>query len=176
MRDYLNLREKVDAEFDRLSNKHQREVSCDVGCHDCCAPSLSVTRVEADQIKAFLHGRPELIERLQSLALENPYKGTRCSLLNADGHCLIYEVRPIVCRSHGVPVLVQIDEKHEGLDACPKNFTHGLDMLDVGDWINVDTLNTMTALIDWRYALDQERQKPDPETDRVLLSVDKLLG
>lgn len=175
MREYLNLRDKVDAEFNRLSLKHQQEINCALGCHECCAPELSVTQVEADMMRAYLTERPELIERLRVLAVDNPHKGTRCSLLSAEGHCSIYEVRPIVCRSHGAPVLVQIDEKREGLDACPKNFVSGMNMLDVGDWINVETLNTMSALIDWRYALDQGREKPDPELDRVKLCIESLI-
>ena len=176
MREYLNLQEKVDAEFERLSTKHQSEINCSSGCHDCCAPELSVTRVEADQIKRFLLNDPALVVSLKQLATQDPHRGTRCTLLNEEGLCSIYEARPVVCRSHGAPVLVQIDEKREGIDACPKNFQSGMNMLEVGDWINIETLNTMTALIDWRYALDEGREKPDPEIDRVPLTVEALLS
>ena len=176
VREYLNIREKVDLEFDRLFDKHRAQMACHEGCHDCCAPELSVTRVEADQIKSYLAEHPRLVERLQTLSVEDPHGGARCSLLDAAGRCSIYEVRPLICRSHGAPVLVQIDEKREGLDSCPKNFQRGMSMLEVGDWINIETLNTMTALIDWRYALDQGREKPDPEHDRVGLNIEELLS
>ena len=36
--------------------------SCAEGCHACCAPDLSVTRVEADVIRACLAERPEVVE------------------------------------------------------------------------------------------------------------------
>jgi len=72
-------------------------------------------------------------------------------------------------------VLVQIDEDHEGIDACELNFTQGIDMLDDGDWIHLETLNTMLTLIDWRYALDEGRERPDPYQDRVSLTLEALL-
>lgn len=171
---YQDLRAKVDAQFDKLYQKHRAEISCAEGCHSCCAPDLSVTRVEADAIRAHLERRPELIESLRALAGANPHRGQRCSLLDAEGRCSIYEARPLICRSHGAPVLVKIDEKREGIDACELNFTQGMEMLEVGDWIHLETLNTMLTLIDWRYALDEGRERPDPETDRVALTIEAL--
>ena len=175
MEEYLNLRKKVDEQFDKIFNKYRSQMSCTEGCHDCCVPDLSVTQVEAEMIKAFLKSNPLLIDQLKQLLQTNPYQGTRCALLNEQGQCSIYEVRPLICRSHGAPVLVQIDDTHEGIDACPKNFSSGLSVLEAGDWIHLDTLNTLIALVDWRNALDQGRERPDPELDRVTLKIESLL-
>jgi uncharacterized protein len=175
LQEYLNLRDKVDQQFDKIFTKHNSEMSCAEGCHDCCAPDLSVTQIEAEMIREFITARPEIVEQLKTLATLNPHQGTRCALLNAEGQCSIYEARPLICRSHGAPVLVQIDAKREGIDACPKNFKSGMTMLDVGDWIHLETLNTLLALVDWRNALDQGRERPDPETDRIPLLINSLL-
>lgn len=175
MQEYLNLRKKVDEQFNKIFDKHRSQMSCAEGCHDCCAPDLSVTQIEAEMIKAFLKINPALVDELKQLSNIDPYNGARCALLNEDGRCSIYEVRPLICRSHGAPVLVQIDAKREGLDACPKNFSSGMSMLEVGDWIHLETLNTLIALVDWRNALDQGRDRPDPETDRVTLKIESLL-
>ena len=175
MQEYDNLRDKVDAQFGHIFDKHQSEMACTQGCHDCCAPNLSVTQVEAEMIKGFLKARPFRVENIKKLIESNPHHSTRCEFLKADGLCSIYEVRPLICRSHGAPVLVQIDAKRDGLDACPKNFKEGMDMLDVGDWIHLETLNTLLGLIDWRYALDNGRERPDPESDRVSLDLLTLL-
>ena len=175
MEEYQNLRVKVDAHFDKIFQKHQAEMNCAAQCHACCAPDLSVTRVEADAIRAYLLNHPDIVDRLTALADTNPHGDTRCALLDADGYCGIYEARPLICRSHGAPVLVQIDAKREGIDACELNFTRGMHMLDTGDWIHLETLNTMLTLIDWRHALDEGRERPDPETDRVRLTLDALL-
>ena len=98
------------------------------------------------------------------------------SFLAADGLCSIYEVRPLICRSHGAPILIQIDAKERAWTPAPKNFKKGMSMLDVGDWIHLETLNTLLGLIDWRNALDHGREKPDPESDRISLSLAALLN
>ena len=175
MREYQGLRGKVDVHFDMIFDKHQAEMRCAAQCHACCAPGLTVTRIEADAIRDHLTTHPELIPNLAELANRDPHQGQRCSLLDAEGRCSIYEARPLICRSHGAPVLVQIDESHEGIDACELNFTQGIDMLDDGDWIHLETLNTMLTLIDWRYALDEGRERPDPYQDRVRLTLEALL-
>lgn len=46
-----------------------------------------------------------------------------CPLLDA-GLCLLYPVRPIICRTHGLPVLVR-SEQGTAVDCCPLNFTSG---------------------------------------------------
>ena len=175
MEEYLVLRDKVDAQFEKLFSKHRTHMNCELGCHQCCVPDLTVTRLEADMIRSYLKAYPERVERLKEIQKQRPHRGQRCEMLNADGQCVIYEARPLVCRSHGVPLLVQIDEKREGLDACPLNFSEGMSMLDVGDWIHLETLHTMLALIDWRYALDEDRPRPDPEIDRVKLTLEDLM-
>ena len=175
MEEYLNLRQKVDEQFNQIFGKHRTQMNCAEGCHQCCAPDLSVSQIEAETIQAYLKARPDLVEQLKQLSNTDPHQGSRCALLNELGQCSIYEVRPLICRSHGAPILVQIDAKREGLDACPKNFTSGMSMLEVGDWIHLETLNTLLALVDWRNALDQGRERPDPENDRVLLKIESLL-
>lgn len=176
MEAYIELRDKVDAQFNKLFEKHRSEMRCAEQCHACCAPDLSVMRVEADQIRAYLREDPRLIEQLAELERVNPHRGSRCALLNAEGRCSIYPVRPLICRSHGAPVLVQIDAKREGIDACELNFTEGMSMIEVNDWIHLETLNTLLTLIDWRYALDEGRERPDPELDRIKLTLAELLS
>lgn len=175
MEEYKQLRSKVDAAFEKLFQKHRSQINCTEGCHQCCAPRLTVSRVEADMISAYLQDHPEVVESLREIKAQNPHRGERCAMLNSEGMCSIYEVRPLICRSHGAPVLVQIDEKREGIDSCPLNFTEGMSSLEAGDWIHLETLNTMLVLIDWRYALDQGRTRPDPVADRVELSLQSLL-
>jgi len=46
----------------------------------------------------------------------------RCAALDRDGRCKIYDARPLVCRSHGVPIRL----RQGGLpvvQACHRNFT-----------------------------------------------------
>lgn len=61
---------------------------------------------------------------------------------------MIYEVRPIVCRSHGVPL--KIDQTTR--DVCPLNFTE-MQLADIGDhyFINLETLNTILVLLNQQF-------------------------
>ena len=47
----------------------------------------------------------------------------RCAALDPQGRCLIYETRPMVCRSHGAPIRMT-DRSLPVIDACFRNFTH----------------------------------------------------
>ena len=96
MEEYHNLKHKVDEQFEKIFSKHKKEMSCTIGCHDCCAPNLTVTQVEADTISEYLSKNEKLVEELKLIAQENPHQNSRCSLLNANGYCGIYDVRPLV--------------------------------------------------------------------------------
>lgn len=87
---------------------------------------------------------------------QKPHGEEFCDFLNTDGECMIYDVRPVVCRSHGAPILVPRDDdpvpnseiELEG-DVCPLNFeSSDLAKLPASDWIRLDTLNTILAAID----------------------------
>ena len=100
---------------------------------------------------------------------DNPHQGRRCSFLTASGQCLIYQVRPLICRSHGAPVLVPLEGEREALDACELNFLQGMSHLRQGDWIGVETLNTQLSLIN--ILIYKERSG-----ERVTLSPSSILA
>ena len=147
MSNYQQLRDKVDHQFERLFQKHHSQMACSKKCHQCCMPDLTVSRIEADSIHLHLVNDSSILKDLIQLESENPYNHSRCTFLNPEGLCSIYEVRPLVCRSHGVPHMIQIERKKEALDACELNFQDGLNQLDPGDWIHLETLNFLLGLI-----------------------------
>ena len=144
---YLQLQKKVDTQFQLLFQKHQSQMKCSQGCHGCCLPNLTVSRIEADAIHHHLKQDEGSLQTILELETQNIYQNTRCTFLNQEGQCSIYEARPLVCRSHGVPHMVQISRKQEGLDACELNFQQGFETLDAGDWIHLETLNFLLGLI-----------------------------
>ena len=144
---YLQLQKKVDVQFQHLFKKHQKNMLCHQGCHGCCLPNLTVSRIEADAIHHYLIQNGESLKTILELESQNPHQNTRCSFLDESGDCSIYDARPLVCRSHGVPHMIQIGRKQEGLDACELNFKDGFETLDVGDWIHLETLNFLLGLI-----------------------------
>ena len=92
-------------------------MQCQSGCSDCCHVRLTITPVEAAAIRDHVAGMP----RAARVALAPTGPADRCAALDAVGRCKIYEARPLVCRSHGVPIRMQ----RRGLpvvDACHRNF------------------------------------------------------
>lgn len=80
-------------------------VSCSRGCSFCCYQRISITKWEADYIVAHvkeynpnmkLLEKQNLVENFDSL----PWADQKCSLLNDDGTCSIYDKRPLICRTH----------------------------------------------------------------------------
>lgn len=93
-------------------------MQCATGCSDCCHVRLTVTAVEAAAIRAHATTWPR--EQRRDLADVGP--ADRCAALDRAGRCKIYGARPLVCRSHGVPVRL----RRAGLpviEACHRNFT-----------------------------------------------------
>jgi len=164
---YRELLSRVSARFELLSAHHGAQVSCAVGCHSCCHPQLTVSEVEARLIRAHLIAHPRLYQSLLELEQRAPFRGERCSFLGSDGGCGIYEVRPVVCRSFGVPLL-QIEDPSSGeatLSSCELNFVgdEGAELLaslSPSEWL--DSSQTDTALAQLNFALHRALSELDP--------------
>jgi len=78
-------------------------MQCATGCSDCCHVRLTITEVEAAAIRAHVAGWPAAQRR--ALAITGP--ADHCAALDSAGKCKIYHARPLVCRSHGVPIRLQ---------------------------------------------------------------------
>jgi Fe-S-cluster containining protein len=104
------LTAKIDGFFARVEDRHGADMQCRTGCSDCCHTRLSITRVEADAIRAL--GRRVTINPDASL----------CAALDQHGRCQIYEARPVVCRSHGVPIRMR-EGSLPVIRSCHRNFT-----------------------------------------------------
>ncbi len=151
---YRQLLKRVEEKFSEIQNRYPQQFQCGKGCFGCCKAGLTITNVEAQHIREWLSKFPEKIAELVE-ADNSPRQGEKyCRFLSESGSCLIYEVRPIVCRSHGAPLLVPNETEvgeFDG-DVCPLNFTDfDLAELDAKDWIRLDTLNTILVRIDLEF-------------------------
>ena len=148
---YPQLRAKVDHFFAEVFGRYRQEMKCDTGCYDCCKVDLSVTVVEAAAIARHLASVDE--EGLSSLRAGSGVAG-HCAALGRDGRCRIYQSRPLVCRSHGVP----IRRREEGralpvVDVCFRNFEGpALEAVPESDQLDQRTLSTMLAAVDAAFA------------------------
>ena len=110
----LALHREIDLLAEGVAGQHI--LHCRRGCSSCCVDDLTVFEVEADRIRdAF----PELLEAGQ------PGPAGACAFLDYDGACRVYEARPYVCRTQGLPLRwFEEDEEEEVVelrDICPLN-------------------------------------------------------
>ncbi len=119
----VQLRTKVDAHFDRVARTDADAIACAIGCDQCCHVRLSVFSIEAQRIAAALNrlasSDPALRGRVRRQA-DDPTHAAKCALL-VDGQCVVYDERPMICRSHGVMVVVEDGERTEQT-CCPLNY------------------------------------------------------
>ena len=110
----------------KLHLVHFARTQCQRGCSGCCSDDLSVFSVESDAIK---------LAYALLLKLGTPHAIGGCAFLAEDGACRIYEHRPYVCRTHGLPMrwfdepetpvgagtTTTVQTAHELRDICPLN-------------------------------------------------------
>jgi Fe-S-cluster containining protein len=138
---------------------------CNRGCDGCCRTRRTAWRVELDHIEKHLAQRPStLIETLQ-IRREHPdvLEGQRCIFLSDEGHCDIYEARPVICRTHGPVVRIDAQE----LTWCELNFDspEGLEMISSlreDSILNLELLNGMLALINRQFCQQETKLERAP--------------
>jgi Fe-S-cluster containining protein len=144
---YPELAAKVDGFFTRVQDRHGADMACGTGCSHCCHTRLTVTGVEGAAITAHV-GTWSAAQRTELAANVAVAAPDRCTALDAAGRCLIYAVRPIVCRSHGAPVRLR-EGSLPVVTACRDNFVaRGPAAADPDCIIDQETLSAMTLAVD----------------------------
>ena len=154
--EYLALVAKVDEKFAQILARHPAQFSCRAGCHSCCQPGLTISIAEFQHIALFLQDNPLIAG---SMSAQDAHAGSRCRWLDGQGHCTIYPVRPIICRSHCAPIKFQQNTQLRR-DVCSLNFTNlSLAAIDALDFVDIDTLNTILSLINRRFDPDRHAER-----------------
>ena len=142
LENYLALLDRVDEICRLTASRFESQISCRPGCDACCR-HLSIFAVEAAALRQALSA---LAEPDAALIRERAERATEkaCPLLH-DGLCLLYQARPIICRTHGLPLLISSDGT-SGVDFCPENFRE-LASIPGSAVIDLDRLNAMLTAI-----------------------------
>jgi hypothetical protein len=126
----VTLRRRVDDHFDAALSRAAGAMRCRIGCDQCCRVRLSVFAIEGDRIAHALAALdPALREHVRAQAGD----ASHCALL-VDGRCVVYEQRPLICRSHGVPARADGETS-----CCPLNFVDA--PADPASVLNLDAIN-----------------------------------
>lgn len=111
LKKYVALRNEMDTYCGRLSKLHSAHLNCREGCDSCCM-NFGIFPVEYFAIKE--QAGPDLKNG------RKPKSETECRFL-VNHRCIIYDARPLICRTQGLPLLFMGDEGWE-LSACELNF------------------------------------------------------
>ena len=141
---YPELAAKVDAFFQRVEQRHGSDLQCHTGCSDCCHTRLTVTTVEARAIADEIGTWPA--DRRTALAANASASSANCAALDPQGRCLIYSVRPIVCRSHGAPIRLR-EGSLPVVRACFRNFPAGPEKAAADCILDQQTLSALVLAV-----------------------------
>lgn len=148
------LRAKVDHHSDAVLSALPEHFACKLGCTGCCQTERTVSDVEWGALEqAVAELAPETLAALQTQETD------ACPLL-LDGGCAVYDERPLICRSHGLPIVMD-----GARDVCPLNFEgQDLDALPDAQVLSVDTLTAILVAVNALYCSetdgDAHRRRP----------------
>ncbi|MCK6521975.1 YkgJ family cysteine cluster protein [Myxococcota bacterium] len=155
LRNLHALREKVDQHSARVSAVYADQLACRAGCDRCCQTERTVSDVEHAALAEAVAALPPLTR-----ARLGEQTTAGCSLL-LDGQCSVYADRPLICRSHGLPLMMEGRR-----DACPLNFKGApLAALPQQDVLSVEALTTVLVAVNKLYC---EEQGGDPLLRRAV--------
>ena len=163
---YRQLRDEVDQKAAALETFHVEHMECQKGCCGCCM-NLSVWPVEfysiVEEMKVVRRPKPQLND------------GKECSFLDEQGNCQIYPFRPIICRTHGLPLVYwheETDPPGYGVMFCEKNFQRA-DEIDFGPYntLNMDEVNEKLARLNVTFVEENKDLSLEPTTRIELRSL-----
>ena len=152
---YRALLLRVDDMCSQTATRFDSQISCRPGCDACCR-HLSIFAVEAAALHQALCQLSERDADVIRRAAAAASPGSPCPLLQG-GLCLLYQARPIICRTHGLPLLINRDGA-SGIDFCPENF-RGATSIPGSAVIDLERLNATLATINSLFL----RSFPGPE-------------
>ena len=164
LNNYYHLVAKVDALCTEIMTNCAESISCRKGCDACCR-QFSIFWVEAINLATFVANLPQKQSAFLRSRADDLAEQDVCPLL-VDGVCALYAARPIICRTHGLPILTSRDAVSV-IDFCPQNFTEQ-ETIPGNLIINLDQLNTTLAAINALFVSQYFTGNPPP-TERLTI-------
>lgn len=164
IKQYRQLRSLAEKSSLELSQLHTDNIVCAAGCSNCCV-NLSVFPVEFYSILETLKAN-----NVKTLSFDDKLS---CGFLK-DSLCSIYNVRPLICMTHGLPIVFRNDESEEpeySVSFCEKNFTNAdLNTMEFNrdNTFNIDDLNAQLSQINYHF-IQQNKENVFDLKERIEL-------
>ena len=135
---YLEMREAISARASELFDRYASQVRCRRGCWFCC-DEITVLPIELEALRAWLSSnrvpepsRPDgtlhpparrSVDRSRHGVFPSTEAGRpRCAFLGSAGECTVYGGRPVICRTHGLPLAYRVYEYDiQGREVAPEH-------------------------------------------------------
>lgn len=166
LENYRALVGRVDAHIRNVEGNYKDLIACRKGCDSCCRP-LTLFPVEAMAVSLAFERLPENIKN--QVIRQADISKALCPLLIKNS-CIIYDDRPVICRTHGFPILIEKDGS-PAVDFCPKNFK-GIASFPGEMLLSVEQLNQTFFAVNAHFLESIETDETLP--DRIHIS-DALL-
>jgi Fe-S-cluster containining protein len=135
---------RVDALCQGIQDVLAGQITCSKGCSSCCT-AITLFPVEAAALNAALQALPDARRAAILRYVAEHAEGERCPLLD-DHICLLYDARPIICRTHGLPI-VYTEGNEQKSDCCPLNLSEDGQSVPGSATIDLDRLNTLLVAV-----------------------------
>lgn len=164
---YQKLKEDTDAVAKKLSGEHSSHLQCKKGCDLCCM-DYSILPVEFYAILEELKTSKFNKENIQF-----DDKNEEDCIFLKNHTCTIYESRPLICRTHGLPLLYTNNDEEWELSNCELNFKDfDFENFSEKNTFPQDKFNSKLFLINREFIAEFEEEKHFGEFD--LLPLKKL--
>ena len=149
---YKLLLHEIDQHTAFLDDMHHKHLKCKNGCALCCI-DFSVFPIE------FYFMLNELKEQNVKHEPDRDLSTDICIFL-LNNSCTIYNQRPIMCRTHGLPLLYANDNGEWELSACELNFTEfNFDDFTMENTLPQDKYNSKLFLLNREFIADFKDKK-----------------
>jgi hypothetical protein len=131
---------------------------------------LELFPVEVDLLIAAVQELPKKVQKgvLQRARRTLNDSEAPCPLLDQTGKCLVYTNRPMICRTHGLPLLVACPGKQPSLSVCPLNFQR-VSTFTSGSVLELAPVNQMLTSINHLWCSQQEMNPERLSVSRSLV-------
>jgi len=116
LENYRKLCAYCDGIWERVRAAYPNEIACRKGCSTCCELQ-SVNQLEAHVIRTYMYVQGIGPDK----GLDDRKEGHICPFLRHHA-CVLYDARPIICRTHGLILRSNDFSQAHQAGSCPDNF------------------------------------------------------
>jgi len=148
---YFEFIKYVDEKIKLLEKKHSKNLICKKGCSSCCLDT-SILPIEFFSI----------VSALKEKRITPVITDESCAMLK-DSLCQIYALRPLICRTHGLPLAYGKDDdpRYKSVTFCELNFTKNMPEFNSKNILDMDDLNIELVRLNENFVKSFGRELPE---------------